>query len=146
MLGLIFSHSCEKEQADYRDLFTGDFLFTTVIMNWHLDNDTSGLIKIVQYDTSEFRGFIRKYEAGDDAIDLYPDPDSLHPDSAIFIQFLEQAAITTMLKPDGTLSPRGGYHYFCSGNFPHTNSVSFSVNGLGGLGAGWDYVVNGSRK
>jgi hypothetical protein len=146
MLSLIFSVSCEKELSDYREKYTGDFLFTNVIMSWHLDTDSSGLIQIVHYDTSEFQGFIRKFEAGDDATDLYPDPDSLYPDSTVFIQFLEQAAITTLLKPDGTMMPRGGYHYSCSGSFFGTDSVNFSVEGLGGLGAGWNYYVKGSRK
>ncbi len=143
---LLVCACCEKESADYRDAFTGDFVFTTVIMSWHLNTDSAGSIQVVEYDTSEFLGFIRKYEPGDDAIDLYPDSDTLHPDSTVFIRFLEQSAITTLLEADGTLVPRGGYHYGCSGAFRSRDSLDFSINGLGGLGGGWNYYVSGTRK
>ncbi len=145
-MALLLCTSCEKEVTGYRDGFTGDFLFTTVVMRWHLNTDSTGLIQVIDYDTIEFRGFIRKYEPGDDAMDLYPDLDTLHRDSAVFIQFLEQSAITTLLKPDGTLVPRGGYHYGCSGAFQGRDFLEFSVIGLGGLGGGWNYYVTGSRK
>jgi hypothetical protein len=146
MLALFFSLSCEKEAVDFREPYTGDFHFTTVIMSWQLNTDTSGPPTIVHYDTTEFNGFVRNYEPEDDAIDLYPDPDPLHPDSALFIQFLEHSAITTLLQPGGIFIPRGGYHYSCSGSFLHGDSLEFSVNGLGGLGAGWNYYVKGSRN
>jgi hypothetical protein len=142
---LIMVPSCEKEKIDYRMTYTGDFHFTTVVRSWNLSTDT-GLYKVVSYDTSEYEGFIRKYEPGDDELDLYTGLDSLTSDSTLFIQFTEYSAITNIVDPDGSFVPRTGHHYWCTGSFLGEDSLSFSIQGLGGLGGGWDYFVGGSRK
>lgn len=147
-LALLMVASCEKEEPDYREKYTGDFHFTTVVESWHLNTDTaSGMVTVVNYDTFEYNGFIRFYEPEDEAIDLYSEPDPLlYPPVSLFIQFREHACVTTELKKDGSFEPRSGYHYNCGGAFIGKDSLAFSVNGLGGMGAGQNYEVTGSRK
>ena len=139
-LFLLFPSSCEKELEDYRDVFTGEFLFTTVRHSW-----VYGIP--MQYDTSTFtfEGEVRINHAGDDNADLYSDPDSLNPDSTLFIEFLDGQAVLTEISEEGVFVPRGGYHYYCTGSFLNTDELVFSVGGLGGLGGGYSYAVSGIR-
>jgi len=99
------------------------------------------------YDTSYYNGVIRRYELSDSKNDLYADDDSgENPNKKITIEFKQDTKITSLLNIDGSLVYRFGYHYSHYGKFTDSDTIIFSVSGLGGLGAGCNYEVKGIRK
>jgi len=132
--------SCKKDEADYRLKYTGDFDFTVIEEFWMLG-------QLTQYDTIEFEGTIRLFTVGDENIDLYPDYDSLvNIDKRITVSFGENLVITPEITLSGLFIERSGYHYHHAGGFTTENQTNFVVEGLGGLGAGWNYQISGKRK
>lgn len=128
------------EIRDYRNPFTGDFYFRVIIQHWVLGQPTT-------YDTSFYSGVIRKYELADSENDLSPGNDSEeNPDKKITIEFSPDTRITSLISEDGTLIPKSGHHYGHSGAFVNVDKIKFFVGGMGGLGGGWNYDVEGTRK
>jgi hypothetical protein len=141
VLLLTIIHSCGEEETDYREPFTGSFKFHSTEFFWEY-----GYPMVYDTTTYDFTGTVRLFQEGDELSDLYTDPDSLNPDSTITIEFLEGRSITTMIDSDGKFVSRGGYHYHCSGGYINPDKVVFDLEGLGGLGSGWDYAVSGARQ
>jgi len=132
--------ACSKEVPDYREPFTGAFLFTTETYFWDI-----GPPGIQDTAVQTFRGSVRIYSEGDEEADLYIDPDLLNHDSSLFITFLPGQSILTEVTEDGRFISRGGYHYHCTGTFLNPDELNFRVEGLGGLGSGYDYKIAGTR-
>ena len=142
VIGLItlWGMGCKKDN-DFRLQFTGDFNFRVITEFWEMGQP-------LKYDTSFYNGVIRKYELVDSESDLYPENDSeeKNPNEKITIEFAPNAKITSLISEDGTLTPKHGYHYFHSGGFENIDTIVFHIGGLGGLGGGWSYDVEGIRK
>lgn len=129
------------EIFDYREKFLGDFRFTVINESWSMGQPNT-------YDTSVYAGIIRRFDPADSIDDLYYIQDDINevPDTKVTIIFGPSAKITSVLDTAGALLPKGGYHYWHSGGFTTTDSISFSVGGLGGLGAGNNYYVTGVKQ
>ncbi len=125
---------------DFRSKYLGNFYFQTITELWTLGQPTT-------YDTSFYSGVIRRYELADSDNDLYLNDDSgENPNAKITIEFKPNTKITSLLNEDGNLIPKTGYHYYHQGGFSTTDTIVFSVEGLGGLGGGWNYYVIGIRE
>ena len=135
--------SCEKEEiiaVDYRDKYLGEFNFTIIKELW-----IGGLP--ATYDTSNYKGIIRKYEYNDSIMDLCvltnnPIGDF---DSKITIEFLDNNLITSILSKDGILTGKSGYHYYHHGYYLNSDTILFTVGDLGGLGYRYSFEVTGIK-
>lgn len=128
------------EIKDFRTKYLGDFSFKVVTESWMLGQPTT-------YDTSFYNGVIRRYELIDSENDLYIDDDSdENPNEKITIEFKQNTKITSLLNSDGSLVSKSGYHYGHQGRFTDIDTIVFSIGGLGGLGGGLNYKVEGIRK
>lgn len=125
---------------DFRTNYFGNFDFTVIIESWAMNLPTT-------YDTFHYPGVIREYILSDSDDDFYSHDDSdENPHQKITIGFLQGAKITSLINLKGELIPKMGIHYHHQGKFVTIDSIAFSIGGLGGLGGGWNYMVNGIRK
>jgi hypothetical protein len=128
------------EIKDFRTKYLGDFYFKVITESWMLGQPTT-------YETSFYNGVIRRYELIDSENDLYIDDDSYeNPNEKITIEFKQNTKITSLLNTDGSLVSKSGSHYGHQGRFTDIDTIAFSIGGLGGLGGGWNYEVEGIRK
>ncbi len=128
------------DPADYRNKYMGDYRFIVISEQW-----TMGQPNI--YDTAIYHGKIRKFISSDSEDDLYVYDDSdENPNEKITIEFLHNKKITSVLEENGDLENRYGAHYHHEGKFTDHYSIDFSISGLGGLGGGINYEVNGSKE
>lgn len=128
------------EIKDFRTKYLGDFSFKVVTESWTLGKPTT-------YDTSFYDGVIRKYELIDSKNDLYNDNDSdENPNQKVTLEFEQNTKITSLLNNDGGLVSKSGRHYGHRGSFTDMDTIVFRVGGLGGLGYGRNYQVEGIRK
>ncbi len=128
------------EVRDYRTKYIGTFSFKIITESWSIAAPPV-------FDTSYYIGAVRKYEPNDSQNDLFYDDDSgENPDRKITIAFKNNRKITSLLNIDGSLVPKSGYHYHHEGGYTDTNSINFIVVGLGGLGGGVNYQVEGKRE
>jgi hypothetical protein len=128
------------EIKDFRTKYLGDFYFKVITESWMLGQPTT-------YDTSYYNGVIRRFELIDSENDLYIDDDSNeNPNEKITIEFKQNTKITSILKEDGSLISKSGYHYYHQGGFTDIDTIIFTIGGLGGLGGGWNYDMVGIRE
>ena len=128
------------EIRDVRIPYLGKFNFKIIKETWMLGQPTT-------YDTSFYDGLIRKFIPEDSEHDLcsYDNPDE-DPNEKITIEFQEGTKITSILRENGDLVPKGCPHYSHFGGFPGLDTIAFQINGLGGLGGGRNYEVLGIRN
>jgi len=145
MLLILASLSCKKND-DYRDQFTGNYTFTVMEESWMAGQPTV-------YDTFNYDGTIRRYATGDEEIDLCGEDTMLIPSRSITIHFMDkilyntnEGIIISEVNEDGGLVTKGGHHYYHYGEFIGEDSISFAVEGLGSLGGGWDYKIEGKKN
>jgi len=131
--------SCGKEESDYRKKFTGDYTFTVIQEYW-----TYGQPDI--FDTLTYEGNIRFFSDEDLSKDLYTNDISINVDRTITIEFMSNGLIITEIEENGEFVTKSGHHYYHFGEFINDNELEFSVLGLGGLGAGYNYEIHGMRK
>ncbi|MFD1552924.1 Ig-like domain-containing protein [Putridiphycobacter roseus] len=125
---------------DYRTKYLGDFNFRIIRESWMDGEQTT-------YDTSFYTGEIRRYEFTDSENDLYSDYDGEeNPNEKITIAFEQNTKITSLLHKDGSLITKSGYHYQHKGGFFDMDEITFRIDNLGGLGAGWNYDIVGIRE
>jgi len=137
---ILFSVSCKKEISEkYRAKYTGEFIFTVVGRHW---GETVGG---VMYDTVVYNGTIVLYDKENTSNDRTPDYYNAKDSKRITINFLEYSCITPEIDKDGNLIEFSGAHYHHKGGFVNINEIEFSITGLGGLGGGVDYYINGKR-
>lgn len=128
------------EIKDFRTKYLGNFHFKVITESWMIETPTT-------YDTSYYHGVIRKYELTDSDNDLcYNDDSDENPDEKITIEFKQNTKITSLLNSDGSLVSKSGYHYYHQGSFTDIDTIAFSIGGLGGLGGGCNYEVEGTRE
>lgn len=128
------------EIKDYRTKYLGDFDFKVIKSSWVFGES-------ITYDTLFYDGEIRKYKLIDSENDLFDSDDSNeNPNEKITIEFISTGNITSLLNSDGSLVSKSGYHYYHSGGYSDFDTINFNINGLGGLGSGCDYEVEGVRK
>lgn len=129
------------EIKDYRATFLGNFKFKVIRKFWMIGQPTA-------IDTFYYDGVIRRYVLADSQNDLYNEDDDTkeNKDEKITIEFTEYNHITSLLKKDGRLVSKSGIHYNHQGGFTGLDKISFTLTGLGGLGAGSDYTVSGTRQ
>ena len=138
LLFFILVFSCKKDKLkDY----VGDYKFTVIEHNWMGGDSTSACYCI---DTFIYNGQIKYFETDD--IQYDESSDNIGNENGISIVFLKNILITTDIENNGKFIEESGYHYKHTGEFLPNNKVSFSVTGLGGLGAGWDYYVTGVKN
>lgn len=137
--GLAGKAELVAEVMDYRAPYTGDYHFLVITESWMLGFPTTR-------DTAKYDGIIRLFVPGDSDDDMYSGDDSSeNPDEKITILFSPFGKITSLLDTAGQMVPKNGYHYYQSGGFVGTDSIHFSVTGLGGLGGGSNIYVNGHK-
>lgn len=128
------------EINDFRIKYLGDFYFKVITESWMYGESPI-------YDTSFYSGVIRKYEYSDSENDLYIDDDGEeNSNEKITIEFKSNTKITSILNEDGSLIPKSGHHYYHYGEFTCIDTINLSIDGLGGLGGGWNYEVVGIRE
>lgn len=128
------------EINDFRTKYLGDYYFKVIKQSWRLGQPET-------YDTSFHNGKIRRYELMDSENDMYIDDDGNEDfNKKITIQFKQNTIITSILNIDGSLVAKTGHHYNHFGGFTDKDTISFVVGGMGGLGGGWSYIVEGFRK
>ncbi len=144
ILILFFSLSCKKEKKseenDFRTKYLGSFRFVLITESWRLGQSNL-------YDTSFYNGVIRKFELIDKNDDLYSgnEDSTENINDKITIEFSHSSKITTLIKKDGELISKSGYHYVHEGRFVNLDSIKVYIGGLGGLGGGLNYIVAGNR-
>jgi hypothetical protein len=141
---LVFSFGCENApllKGNYRKQYCGNFSFTMIVFNWRMDTGA-------WYDTVYTEGLVRIYEPDDSESDLYVSDDSdLDKHKRITIAMKDRNPfITPIIDEAGFFSPLSGYHYYHEGLFTDPDHFNFSVIGLGGMGGGCNYYVQGVRK
>lgn len=125
--------------TDYRKEFTGAYDFTVVEQYWIMGLPTT-------YDTTVYSGSVNLFVEGDNLTDLSSfDLPGENEDLKVTIEFLPGSRITPEILESGEFLPKAGYHYSHSGSFLPSDSVQFSVSGLGGLGGGTNYFIRGKK-
>jgi hypothetical protein len=120
--------------ADYRQEYCGDFRFTTIIENWLLGQPTT-------YDTIVYDGSVSLFHSGDQAC-----PDIVvTAERTLRIDYLSTSFLTPEVMKNGTFIDLYGFHYHHGGSFHGTDTVVFTIDGLGGLGGGTNYSMSGYR-
>lgn len=139
LLALSSFYACKKECDDHLK-FMGKYRFEVITVNWNINTGESS-------DTSLFEGVIAPYQSGDEYLDENYEnqqPGALN-DRKLTIRFLSDAYLLSAVTPEGILSPESGYHYHHQGQFDANGNVNFQITGLGGLGAGRNYYVKGTK-
>ena len=139
--GSIAQDEISIDIKDYRLKYYGNYYFKVKTEEWMMGSPR-------KYHTNYYNGVIREYKLVDSEHDLYSlDDTKENPDVKITIEFLKDTHITSKLcVKNGKLCAKIGYHYTHYGGFIGTDTIKFNIDGLGGMGAGWNYKVQGVRK
>jgi hypothetical protein len=131
---------CEKAPEDYRMKYTGNYVFTSIAINWVSGQQS-------KFDTLVYNGNINLYSDGDDANTLCQSYDSSEINyRRITIEFLTDVRVSPeILKDSAELKKIDGYHCSFSGRFLTDKSLEFRVS-YGGLGGGTIFTVKGIKK
>ncbi len=119
---LILVFSCEKENKDYRDNYTGNWDFTVELTEFNIDS-----IGHYSQDSVFYSGKISIGSAEND----------------IKIQYTESEYITLIIDKSGEIS--GFPTQYCSGEFENENKLHLYLR-WGGLGGNITHIVDGVKK
>ena len=139
VISLMSTFGCKKE-CDYHLKFIGKFRFEVVTNNWNINTGET-------LDTSFFDGEIALYQTGDEYLDeSYENQQAgVVNENKLTIHFLPNVYLLSAVTKEGVLSPESGYHYHHQGQYNANGDVYFQITGLGGLGAGGNYYVTGTK-
>jgi hypothetical protein len=132
--------SCEKENSDYRDNYTGNYSFTIKRKSWLMGDSI--------VDTSFYNGFIKKNKNTTDRIVIRFGDDIWGRGTYNDVPFEINDYPEPILKTDGKLSypeyPVIGSSHF-NGSFITFDSISLKMS-YGGLGGGTVKYVYGHKN
>ena len=133
---------CKKE--DYREMYTGDFLFT--VDGYRFISGVPMDQQIEYFPTQTFHGTIRTYTKGDYLNDMNTRSSDEYNniDQRITIRFSN--VITPALSASAEIVEEYGNHYHVKGQFNNTDELEFVVDNLGTVGYSLTYNVKGIRE